>query len=125
MKALAGKRVLVVEDEAVIAFALEDVLANLGCEVVGPAVRLMQALELAETATLDAAILDVNINQGRSYSVADELNKRGVPYVFATGYGAEGIDQRYASTLVLTKPYKQEDVHAALVGLLGLSAGQR
>lgn len=59
---LAGK--LVLEDEAVVAFALEDMLTGLGCDVVGPAVRLMQALELAETEALDVAVLDVNINQG-------------------------------------------------------------
>lgn len=125
MSLLAGKRVLIVEDEAVIAFVLEDILVNLGCEVVGPAVRLVQALELAETELLDAAILDLNINQGRSYSVADELNKRKVPYVFATGYGAEGVDPKYVSIPVLAKPYKEQDIETALRNLLCRPTGGR
>jgi DNA-binding response OmpR family regulator len=79
---------------------------------------LVQALELAETEALDAAILDLNINGGRSYVVADELRRRGVPYMFATGYGADGIEARDASALVLTKPYRQEHVEAALLDLL-------
>jgi len=118
LSALGGKRVLVVEDEALVAFALEDILADLGYEVVGPALRLTEALELAETETLDAAILDVNINSGRSYVVADELARRGVPYLFATGYGAQGIEVKHASARVLAKSYRRADLAEALLGLI-------
>ena len=70
--------ILLVEDEALIAFAVEDILTDLGCEVVGPAFRLDDAVGLASAAPIDAAILDVNLNDQRSYAVADELKRRGI-----------------------------------------------
>jgi CheY-like chemotaxis protein len=113
----AGRRVLVVEDEPIIAMALEDMLLDLGCEVVGPASTLAEAQALAETAAIDAAMLDININNGRSYVVADELRRRAVPFAFATGYGEEGIEHTDAP--VLQKPYRQAQVEAVLGRLLG------
>ena len=119
MSALRGKRVLLVEDEAVIAFAVEDMLTDLGCEVVGPAFRLEEAIAMAETAALDAAILDVNLNDQRSYVVADELTRRAVPFLFATGYAEAGVDWGGAEVAVLPKPYRQDQIAAALGRLLG------
>jgi len=118
VSALAGRRVLVVEDEAVIAMAVEDMLVDLGCEVVGPAGTLVDAMALAEGEGLDAALLDLNINGGRSYVVADELRRRGVPFAFATGYGDEGIENGGGGTPVLQKPYRQDQVEAVLRRLL-------
>jgi CheY-like chemotaxis protein len=82
------KRVLVVEDEMTIALLIEDMLTDLGHEVVGLAMRLPQAMELAATAIVDLAILDVNLDGRMSFPVADLLSARGVPFVFATGYGS-------------------------------------
>lgn len=119
MSIFSGRRILVVEDEPIIAMALEDMLLDLGCEVVGPASNLPEALALAERETIDAALLDININSGRSYVVADELRRRAVPFAFATGYGEEGIENGGGDAPVLQKPYRQAQVEAALRDLLG------
>jgi CheY-like chemotaxis protein len=120
MSVLAGKRVLVVEDEAIIAFALEDMLGDLGCTVVGPAMHLDEASTMAERELLDAAILDVNINDARSYPIAERLEQRGVPFIFATGYGEEGLSWAGRPAELLPKPYRKEQVQAALLKLIGL-----
>jgi len=119
MSSFPGRRILVVEDEPIIAMALEDMLLDLGCEVVGPASTLPEAQALAETADIDAALLDININTGRSYVVADELRRRAVPFAFATGYGEEGIENGGGDAPVLQKPYRQAQVEAVLRRLLG------
>ena len=119
MSELTGKRVLIVEDEAIIAFAIEDMLTELGCTIIGPALRLDDAFGLASTAEIDAAILDVNLNSERSYPVAAELERRGVPFVFATGYDSEGLDWRGAEVEIIAKPYRKERVQGALERLLG------
>ena len=119
MSEFAGCRVLVVEDEPIIAMALEDMLLDLGCEVVGPASTLVEAQALAERADIDAAMLDININAGRSYVIADELRRRAVPFAFATGYGEEGIENGGGDAPVLQKPYRQAQVEAVLRRLLG------
>jgi len=117
MSQLAGKRVLLLEDEAIIAFAVEDMLTDIGCIVVGPALRLEEACELARAVPLDAAVLDVNINSERSYSVAKELQRRNVPFLFATGYDREGVEWEDGAD-VIAKPYRKEQLQAALERLL-------
>ena len=112
------KRILVVEDEPIVAIALQDMLADLGYEVVGPALRLAGALALARTEAIDAAILDVNMGDGDSYGVAAELRARGIPYLFATGYGRDGLAAGHEATAVLQKPYRESQVDAALRRLL-------
>jgi CheY-like chemotaxis protein len=118
MSALSGKRVLVVEDEPVVAMALEDMLVELGCVVLGPAYSLEQALQLIATEAIDAAVLDINLNGERSYPVADALNLGGVPYAFATGYAPEGIDRQSRSPPVLEKPYRLHQLEHVLGQLL-------
>lgn len=118
MSVLDGSRVLILEDEALVAFALEDMLVAFGCEVVGPALRLSQALDLIEREQLDAAILDVNIGGDRSYAIAEELERRSVPFIFATGYGTEGVELKRASVRVLTKPYRRHELESELKRLL-------
>ena len=115
---LAGKRILLVEDEAVIAFAVEDMLLELGCEVVGPAFRVEEALPLADEAALDAAILDVNLNDQRSYRIAESLKRRSVPFLFATGYAEGGVEWDGAEVPVLAKPYRKDQIASALQALL-------
>jgi CheY-like chemotaxis protein len=119
MSVSGGKRILLVEDEPIVAIALQDMIEELGHEVVGPAFHLTRALELAEIETIDAAILDVNMGDGHSYGVADRLRARGIPYLFATGYGASGLEPGHEDSLVLPKPYREAQVAAALEKLLG------
>lgn len=120
MTSLQGRRILLVEDEAVIAFALEDMLAELGCEVVGPAFRLEDAVAMSASEELDAAILDVNLNDQRSYAAADELNRRAIPFLFATGYGETGVEWDGRQVPRLAKPYRKDQIEAALRKLLQL-----
>jgi CheY-like chemotaxis protein len=107
-------RVLVVEDEMLIAFMVQDMLQDLGHEAVGPAMRLDEALALARFAAVDAAVLDVNLGEAKSFAVADVLRERGVPFIFATGYGRQGLDAGYRDTLTLDKPFTPADLKRAL-----------
>lgn len=118
MSDLAGKRVLILEDEPIVAMMLEDILLDLGCEIVGPASRVDEALNLARTAQFDLAVLDVNIHGGRSYPVAAVLEERGLPYVFATGYGLTGTEGPLHNAPLVRKPYQQAQIATALEGLL-------
>jgi CheY-like chemotaxis protein len=115
MTGLTGLRVLVVEDEPVVAMCLEDILEELGCVTIGPASRLAEGLELAERGALDAAILDINLFGERSTPIAEALRARGVPFVFASGYGSppEGF-----GAAMIGKPYRAAEIDAALRGLL-------
>ena len=107
-------RILVVEDEAIVAMLLEDMLAELGYEVVGPVTRLERALDLARGAAIDAAVLDVNINGRDTYAVADALCARAIPFVFATGYAARELAERFRGTPVTQKPFQRDDLERAL-----------
>lgn len=111
------RRILLVEDEPMIAFALEDLVAELGYAVIGPAYRLGEALALAENAPIDAAILDVNLNEEQSFPVADLLRARGIPFLFATGYAESGVGWD-GEAPVLAKPYGREQLALALGALL-------
>ena len=102
---LSGLRVLIVEDEALIASLIEDFLLDLGCEVVGPAMHMKDAVELAREAAIDGATLDVNIVGEKVYPVADILTERGLPFVFMTGYGAAGLRASDSGRPVLQKPH--------------------
>jgi len=108
---LAGKRILLAEDEFLIALAAEDALVARGAVVVGPAYSLAESLGLAEGATLDAAVLDVNLNGEDSAPLAALLVRRGVPFVLATGY--DRVDNLHAAPLV-AKPYDEDRLDTAL-----------
>jgi CheY-like chemotaxis protein len=112
---LTGLRVLVVEDEAAISLLLEDMLLDFGCTVVGPAARLATALQTVEREALDLAILDVNVAGEPIYPVAEILEKKGVPFVFSTGYGSAGIKDAFRNRPVLQKPFAQHDLKQKLL----------
>jgi two-component SAPR family response regulator len=114
---LRGKRVLVVEDEALIAVMVEDMLLEMGSEVVGPAVTIEGALALARQETLDAAVLDVNVRGERIDPVAEALMARGVPMLFATGYGEVRLASGMPVT-VIDKPYTQEKLARGLAAVM-------
>ncbi|MQT12098.1 response regulator [Segnochrobactrum spirostomi] len=109
---LGGHRIFLVEDEALVLMLLEDILTDLGCTIVGPASRLAEALAIATdpTAAMDAAVLDVNIRGEAVFPVAEALAARGVPFAFATGYGAAGLPEQWRDRPVLPKPFDQADV---------------
>ncbi|MBB2964307.1 response regulator [Methylobacterium sp. R2-1] len=117
MSVLEGRRVLLVEDESMVAMLAEDMLLDLGCDVV-VAMRLDQALAQVEAGDFDLAVLDVNMGSTRSYPVADALFERCVPFLFATGYGLEGVEPDYRVVPVLQKPYQHAQMRRLLEHLL-------
>ncbi|WP_022963939.1 response regulator [Halopseudomonas pelagia] len=114
-----GRRVLVVEDEMTIALMIEEMLLDLGAQVIGPESRLDAALPLAGEASLDAAILDVNIRGGTSYPVADILAARGIPFIFCSGYNDWALEERHRDRPRLTKPYSLKALQDQVKQLLG------
>jgi CheY-like chemotaxis protein len=115
---LSGRRVLVVEDEMIVAWLLEDILTDLGCAVVGPAASVKQGLAMVGAEAIDAAVLDVNLDGEMSYPVADALAARGVPFVFSTGYDKDRLLDGYRTFPVLQKPFHQSELGDMLAKLL-------
>ena len=111
---LRNARVLVVEDEVLVAALLEDRLEAMGCHVVGPATAIEDALELLKTEEIDAAVLDVNIGGQKVFPVADALAAKDIPFLFATAYGAAGVADRHNRRAVLDKPYHERALEHAL-----------
>ena len=112
------RRALIVEDEILVGMLMEDMLRELGCEVAALSSHLEHALRLAESGGFDFAVLDINLNGARSFPVADLLAERGVPFLFATGYGAKILPERHAGAVILHKPFSLDDLRAALGRLL-------
>ncbi len=110
-------RILVVEDEMLVAMNIEDMLLELGHEVAGLASRLGPALALAGESRFDAAMLDVNLAGEPSFPVADLLADRRIPFLFATGYGRAGIEERFRGRPILQKPFRTAELGAALASL--------
>jgi two-component SAPR family response regulator len=102
---IEGCRVLVVEDEMLIALLIEDALTGLGCEIVGPIAKLENGLEMAAEAQFDVAILDVTIRGGKVYPIAERLIARGIPFVFASGYGDWALPETLRDRPRLMKPF--------------------
>jgi CheY-like chemotaxis protein len=115
---LAGLRVLIVEDEAMIAVLLEDQLDELGCVPVGPATSVQDALASIEAEPIDAAVLDLNLRGARSYPVAEAMAARGLPFLFITGYGQSGLDPEFQNEPVLQKPFTSDALAHALAALV-------
>jgi DNA-binding response OmpR family regulator len=107
-------RVLVVEDELLIAVTLEDVLQDLGCEIVGPVATVEKALKLAREETFDVAILDVTIRGGKVYPVAELLLARGIPFALASGYGDWALPEALRDQPRLTKPFTAAELGAQI-----------
>ncbi len=119
MPEFEGRRIFIVEDETLVLFNLEDILAELGCTIVGQAMSLSEAERLAAAVEQpDAAILDVNIGGARVFPVAKILADRQIPILFATGYGRDGLPEEWQAWPVIVKPYSQHDVSQALGQML-------
>ena len=106
--ALTGGSVMLVEDEAIVALAVNDSLTDLGFSVLGPFSRVSDACRALQDNQVDAAILDVNLDGEMVYSLAEMLTARKIPFVFATGYGAESIESRFEHIPVLQKPIEKD-----------------
>jgi CheY-like chemotaxis protein len=117
---LAGRRALVVEDEGAVALLIEDMLADLGCEIVASAAGLVRACDLARTTEMDFAILDLNLNGASAIPVARILRERRVPFVFSTGYGTSGVSAEFSSYPLLVKPFVIADLRDKIAAALSL-----
>ena len=111
---VAARRILIIEDETMIAMMVEDFLTDLGWDVIGFAGSLDRALAMAREADIDAAVLDVNLNGQLSFAAADILNQRHIPFIFASGYGSDGMARRFGNVPIVTKPFHREDLDHAL-----------
>lgn len=112
----AGLRVFCVEDETMVALNLEDMLTDMGCTVIGPAMRVDRARALIDDDFhADVAILDVNVAGERIFPVAELLVERQVPIIFATGYDRDGLPDAWHGCTILQKPYTQEEVSRSLM----------
>ena len=100
-------RVLLVEDEALVAMMIQETMTEFGFQVIGPVSTASEALAAARNSQFEAAVLDINLGDGMVYTVAEILSKRGVPFVFVTGYDAESVDSRFAGVPVLQKPIER------------------
>ena len=109
--------VLIAEDEMIVAMMLEDLMERAGYHVLLVA-RLARGLELAVSEPIDAAILDINLAGQMSFPLADALQLRRIPFMFASGYGREGLPERHRDAMVLQKPYGMSEIKAALHALL-------
>ena len=111
---LEGLNVLILEDEPIIGLALEDMLADQGAEVLH-ASRIEEAEAIVASEALDAAVLDVNVHGTHSYPLAARLSERGVPFIFATGYGDKSHPPEFAGRPTVPKPYSADEILRALV----------
>jgi CheY-like chemotaxis protein len=109
-----GLRVLVVEDEAMIRILVTDMLGELGHTIAAEAGHIDQALELAQSAEFDLAILDVNLKGKLITPVAEMIKARGRPIIFATGYGADGLPEQFRGLSALQKPFLLEALAAMI-----------
>ena len=112
---LDGVRVLIVEDEAIVAMLLEQMLEDLGCTVAGTAGQLAAAVTLVNGADADVAILDMNLAGDRVDPVARILADKAMPFVFASGYGEDGLSAEWRGRPVLPKPFRLEELRLALI----------
>lgn len=120
--ALTDRKVLVVEDESLVAMLLETILEDFGCTPVGPASTVDEGIRAAEDEPgLDVALLDVNVAGREVFPVAEALANRGVPIIFSTGYGEAGLPDRWRGAPVLQKPFTEAAVRDALMRALGVA----
>jgi DNA-binding response OmpR family regulator len=114
---LARKRVLIVEDEVLVAMLVEELLERMGYEVTAFSSHLDEALRIGRAISVDFAILDINLNGKQSFPVADTLRERGLPFVFATGYGGRALESTYTGVPVLQKPFNLDDFRRTISAL--------
>jgi DNA-binding response OmpR family regulator len=107
-------RVLLVEDEPLIGMLIEDIVVELGFEMVGPAARLDAALAAAREAALDLAILDISLADGQTFPVAAVLREREIPFLFVSGYGEKGLVAPFEGCIMVQKPFEERQLAEAI-----------
>lgn len=115
---LDGWRILVVEDDYLVASLIQDVLEAAGCIVSGPIPRLPQAVGAAETDVCDAAVLDVNLGGKQVFPVAAVLSRRHIPFAFVTGYGAAALPDEHHDRPMIRKPFRNDELLSVVAGLV-------
>jgi CheY-like chemotaxis protein len=118
-------RILVVEDEMLVALLLQTLLEEFGHRIVGPVAQLDAAIEMAEREPVDLAILDVNINGAEVYPVAATLQSRNIPFLFVTGYGRTSLREPYRNRPALQKPYRSDDLRHAIAEVVGTRGAEQ
>jgi len=111
---MTRRRALVVEDEVLVGMLLEEMLDELGYELAALSTHLEEALSLARTAAFDVAVLDINLNGRQSFPVADAIRMRGLPFLFATGYGGRILGPAYKDVPIIQKPFSLDELRVAL-----------
>lgn len=114
-------RILVIEDEAMVSMLIEDMVLDCGCEVIGPVAKFDRALEVAREGQFDIAVLDLNLGGTLSYPVAEVIRGRGIPLIFATGYGTAGLRNTFRGCTTLQKPFSQSDFTEAVAAASDLT----
>lgn len=109
-----GASVLIVEDEAIVAMLLEDMLEELGHQTVASIARIGKAFETLESLEFDVAILDVNVNGELVFPLAQSISEKGKPIVFSSGYGRGGLPRQFDNCAMLAKPFSIQDLKRAL-----------
>lgn len=113
----SGPRVLLIEDEMMVARGMEMTLADAGYDVVGPMGNFDRAREAAASEAIDLAVLDINLRGREVFPIADILSARGIRFAFLTGYGREVLPERYADSPLLLKPFRPEQLLAIVAEL--------
>ncbi|MGD0109690.1 MAG: response regulator [Rhodopila sp.] len=119
---LVGKRVLIVEDELLVALMIEDFLAEFGCSTLGPCGSVSKALDAARTEMFDLAVLDVNLAGEMVYPVAEVLAARHIPFLFLSGYGDQAIPADHRDWKVCPKPFRGDVLASMMSSALETSA---
>jgi len=114
MAAISGLKILVVEDEVLVALMIEDMLLDLECEIAGSARNVADALSLIDGRPIDGAVLDLSLGGEMVYPVAEALAASRIPFVFLTGYGAAGIEQPFSHVPTIAKPFHLAALEQAL-----------
>jgi CheY-like chemotaxis protein len=119
---LEGVRVLVIEDDSLVAMSVGDMLSDLGCSVVANAGSLTQAFEKVGAGGFDFALLDVNLRGKEVYPVAEVLTEQGIPFAFASGYGRAGLPDEFRTRPIVSKPFQMEELSSVLSAALAKQA---
>jgi CheY-like chemotaxis protein len=119
---VSGNRLLLVEDEPLVAMMMKEVLSDLDFEVCGPIGSVEEALKKVTSGEIHGAILDINLGGNSVYPVADLLVARRIPFVFVTGYGDQAIDERFAEMRVINKPVDRELLQACFTRTASLDS---
>ena len=109
--------VLIAEDNLIPALEIEDIIRELGCDVVGPVGKLSELMKLIETTRFDAALLDVELKNGEKvFPAADLLRARGIPFAFFTAYDRDVLGPKYATEIVVEKPFLRTELEKCVMG---------